>query len=229
MNQCKNVHVNLVLIAKAPRPGYVKTRLHTSFSHRQASDIYQQFLSRARALAETWQQNRPDIRLFLAYDPPYQPELWNNWHAWKRLPQASGNLGDRLRAVMDAISPAPADAVIFIGADAPELSLLHLDWAAENLLANHAVVVPALDGGYVLIGIHSSAQVLLTDIQWGTDKVFSKTQEIARAAGLTLARSLPISDVDTAEDLAGLVTRLLCSSHESDQAMAATLTNITHG
>ena len=229
MNQSKNMLITLVLIAKAPRPGYVKTRLHATFSHRQASDIYHQFLSRARALAERWQQNRGDIRLFLAYDPPDQPELWDNWHVWRRLPQASGNLGDRLRAVMDAIAPAPADAVIFIGADAPELSLQHLNWAAENLLANHAVVVPAHDGGYVLIGIHSSALVLLTDIQWGTDKVFSQTQKIARAAGLTLAQSLPISDVDTAEDLAGLVGRLLCSSDESDQAMAATLTNITNG
>ena len=229
MSKSENPLITLVLIAKAPRPGHVKTRLHTSFSHRQASDIYQQFLSRARALAERWQQNCPDIRLFLAYDPPDQPEFWNHWHAWKRLPQSSGTLGDRLLAVIDAITLAPADAVIFIGADAPELSLQHLDWAAENLLANHAVVVPALDGGYVLIGIHSSSRVLLTNIPWGTDKVFSKTQEIARAAGLTLAQSLPISDVDTADDLAGLVARLLCSSHESDRAMALALMSITNG
>ncbi len=227
MNQSEKNHINLVLMAKAPRPGYVKTRLHAIFSHQQACDIYQRFLSRVRALSETWQQSRANIDLFIAYDPPDQPECWKNWHGWKKLPQSSGNLGDRLLAAFASIAPDPADPVIFIGADAPELSMHHLDWAADNLLTGQAAVVPAHDGGYVLIGVHSSALRLFADIEWGTDKVMSKTMEIAHAAGVSLVQSLPVSDIDTAEDLASLLDRLLCSSDADDQALADTLVKIT--
>jgi len=227
MNKSECLHVNLTLVAKAPRAGYVKTRLQKSFSPQQACDIYSCLLSRARALAESWQQTRPDIRLILAFDPPDLPQLWDTWSAWSKLPQISGDLGDRLRAVVASGTPEGRSAFIFIGADAPELSCQNLDWAKDNLLYHDAVMIPSNDGGYVLLGLHASATALLTGINWGTDQVRWQTQEIARNAGLKLADTTPISDIDFAEDIAELISRLLCSSDAHDKALAAALLKIT--
>ncbi len=228
MNTSEYLHINLALVAKAPRAGYVKTRLQKDFSPDQAGDIYRCFLSRARALAESWQQTGPDIRLILAFDPPDKPHLWDTWNAWTLQPQSAGDLGDRLQNVVAYAAPEERSATIFIGADAPELSRHHLDFARENLLNHDAVMVPAFDGGYVLLGLHARAKVLLNGINWGTDEVCRQTQDIARQAGLKLADTAPISDVDTAEDVADLIRRLLCSSDENNKALAAALLKITH-
>jgi rSAM/selenodomain-associated transferase 1 len=229
MNHSENSRINLVLMAKAPRPGCVKTRLQKAFSPQQACDIYAQFLVRVKALAESWQTGRANLRRFIAYDPPDQPKFWHNWPEWTKLPQSTGDLGSRMLAVIQTIAPGPSDAIIFIGADAPELSLSQLDWALEQLVSNDAVVIPADDGGYVLIGMHASAQTLLMGIPWSTECVLAQTRKNADAAGLKLTQCAPMSDVDTAEDLAGLIARLLCSSDESDKAMAGTLKNIVTG
>lgn len=226
MNQREHRKVYLVLMAKAPRPGYVKTRLHGRFSHRQACDIYSHFLLRARNLAETWQRNAEDVHLILAYDPPDQPILWIDWRAWTKLPQCGASLGDRLLAVTGSLALASGDAAIFIGADAPELTVRHLDWAGENLASKDAAIVPAHDGGYVLIGLRPSAVLLFNGIDWGTDKVAMQTRAIARSADLDIGESAPVPDIDTAEDVAGLITRLLCSSNASDRALASGLLEI---
>ena len=228
MNLNEDVHINLALMAKAPRAGYVKTRLYKDFSPDQARDIYRCLLCRARAVAESWRQTGPDIRLILAFDPPDKPQLWDTWNAWNRRPQSAGDLGDRLQSVMAYAAPEGRSAIIFIGADAPELSLHHLDFARENLLNHDAVMVPSFDGGYVLLGLHARANVLLRGINWGTDRVRGQTQEIARKAGLKLADTTPISDVDTAEDVADLIRRMLCSPDENNKALAAALLKITH-
>ena len=228
MNQSEYLHINLALVAKAPRAGYVKTRLQKDFSPDQAGDIYHCLLCRARALAESWRQTGPDIRLMLAFDPPDKPQLWDTWNAWTRQPQSAGDLGDRLQSVVACAAPEGRSAIIFIGADAPELSLHHLDWARENLLNHDAVMVPSHDGGYVLLGLHARANVLLKGINWGTDQVCRQTQETARQAGLKLADTTPISDVDTAEDVAELIGRLLCSPDGNNKALAAALLKITH-
>ena len=228
MNQSEELHINLALMAKAPRAGYVKTRLHQDFSPDQAGDIYRCLLCRARALAESWRQTGLDIRLILAFDPPDKPQLWDTWNAWTRQPQSAGDLGDRLQSVMAYAELEERSAVIFVGADAPELSLHHLDWARENLLSHDAVMVPSHDGGYVLLGLHARANVLLRGINWGTDQVCGQTREIARQAGLKLADTTPISDVDTADDVADLIRRLLCSPDENNKALAAALQKITN-
>lgn len=228
MNIHKDMHINLALMAKAPRAGYVKTRLHKDFSPEQACDIYRCFLSRAGALAESWQLTRPDIHLILAFDPPDKPHLWDAWNAWTRQPQSAGDLGDRLQSVVAYADSEAQSAVMFIGADAPELSGEHLDFARENLLTHDAVMVPAFDGGYVLLGLHGRAKVLLNGINWGTDQVSAQTREIARHAGLKLAETPPISDVDTAGDVAELIGRLLSSPDENNNALAAALLKITN-
>lgn len=228
MNNHKSLHINLALMAKAPRAGYVKTRLHKAFSPEQACDIYRCFLGRAGALAESWQQIRPNIHLILAFDPPDKPHLWDAWNAWNRQAQSPGDLGDRLQSVVAYAESEEPSAVIFIGADAPELSVEHLDFAREKLLNHDAVMVPAFDGGYVLLGLHSRAKVLLNGINWGTDEVCGQTREIARQAGLKLAETPPISDVDTADDVAELIDRLLSLPDENNNALATALLKITH-
>ncbi len=226
MKRPKRRNVYLVLMAKAPRCGYVKTRLHGEFSQQQACAMYRHFLLRSRSVAETWQRGTEDIHLILAYDPPDQPLLWTDWRAWTKLPQCGVSLGDRLLAVTKSLAFTSGDAIIFIGADAPELTGCHLDWAGETLVSKDAAMVPAHDGGYVLIGLRSSAVALFNGIDWGTDKVAMQTRAIARNAGLEIAESAPVPDIDTADDVAELITRLLCSSNAGDRVLACELLEI---
>jgi rSAM/selenodomain-associated transferase 1 len=227
VNQTQHrLNITLALVVKAPRSGYVKTRLHAHYLPRQACSIYRQFLDRARLLAETWRGRHPDIKLLLAYDPPDQRQFWDHWLQWDKQPQSAGNLGDRLRSVINALSMKSDDAVIFIGADAPELTGQHLDWAVSNLASHDAVMIPATDGGYVLIGLRPQAGALLENITWGTEKVAAETRGMALHAHLKLAESSAVPDVDTASDITALRTRLLCSLDESDRLLACTLSEI---
>ena len=101
-------------------------------------------------------------------------------------------------------SLAGAPRVLFIGTDCPALTAADLRAAADALAANDAVLIPAEDGGYVLLGLNRWDAQLFTDIEWGSDQVLSVTR--ARLATLNWRwRELPaLWDVDRPEDYSRL-------------------------
>jgi rSAM/selenodomain-associated transferase 1 len=110
-------------------------------------------------------------------------------------PQAAGDLGRRMLAAMQE------GPTLLIGTDCPALTPAHLQDAASALDGHDVVLVPAEDGGYVLIGSNAPQPGLFEDIAWSTAAVTAQTRARAATAGVRLALLAPLWDVDTEADL----------------------------
>jgi len=121
------------------------------------------------------------------------------------VPQASGDLGDRMPALMRTALSRGATAVLVVGSDLPDLSSEPLRDAVRVLQDEpHAVVLgPATDGGYYLVGA-THVPDIFTGIDWGTAAVLEQTETALARAGLVGRRVATQSDVDLPMDL-GLV------------------------
>jgi uncharacterized protein len=116
-------------------------------------------------------------------------------------PQPEGDLGARMCAATAACN-GPA---LVIGTDCPALTEVHIRGAANALRDDADVIlIPAEDGGYVLIGTRKAHPALFADIHWGTKTVLAETRARIIGLRLVLAERPPLWDVDTENDIARL-------------------------
>ena len=118
------------------------------------------------------------------------------------MPQADGDLGARMQATMATMFEGGATAVALIGSDVPHIAPATIAEAFDVLGRDREALVlgPATDGGYYLIGARRVPPVF-TGVEWGSGRVLARTVEAAAAAGFRVHELLPLSDVDTADDL----------------------------
>lgn len=193
----------LQIFAKSPLPGLVKTRLAASIGAEEAAAVYRDLLVRTLGTAANARRAGIVGAVELWVAPEADPGPLAAWA--ERLgialhPQHGADLGARmrhaLRASLDASRPA-----LLIGTDAPDLDLAYLAEAAAALQSHDAVVGPAEDGGYVLIGLARDADAF-TGVAWSTPAVMAQTRSLLTTAGVTWKELAPLWDVDTADDLA---------------------------
>jgi len=194
----------LVLMAKAPIPGEVKTRLIGPLSPDEAAELYINFLSDTFALMEDVQAERENLSLVLSYTPDGQEEAFEAVERQGSLmiSQHGNDLGERLYHCFADLFESGFDSVIVIGGDSPTVPMDFL-MDAFNLLENPQdfVLGPAEDEGYYLIGLRSLDRRIFEDIPWGSSGVLTATRERAVEQGLNL-RLLPVwYDVDSPQDL----------------------------
>jgi rSAM/selenodomain-associated transferase 1 len=186
-------------MAKAPRPGQVKTRLCPPLGPRDAAA-----LSRAFLLDRIEQVRGLGARLAIAYAPAdAQPVFRALAPGFELIPQRGPDLGARMSAAIEDLVAAGAAGAILVGTDSPTLPTEYLAEAAGRLAASDADLVlgPSEDGGYYLIGLRAPRPELFREIAWSTPAVLPETIHRARALGLRTA-SLPAwFDVDTGDDL----------------------------
>lgn len=192
----------LIVFAKAPIPGAVKTRLASVIGPERAARVYTDLVATTLAHAHSAWRTGVVSRIELWGSPDCESSFLRgvaSAFGASRHRQCEGDLGERMaHAMTEGLQRAPA--VLLIGTDCPLLDALRLA-AARALLAGHdAVLGPAEDGGYVLVG--ASRQVPFTSVRWSTPHAFADT-----AAGFTRAGIrfdvLPVSwDVDDAAGLA---------------------------
>ncbi len=116
--------------------------------------------------------------------------------------QGEGDLGARMHRALSLAFSRGAKAAAILGADAPTLPRALVEDAFAHLSGGaDAVVVPAHDGGYALVGASHPVPVLFDGIPWGTALVLDTTRRFAAASGLVLAETAPWSDVDVEDDL----------------------------
>jgi rSAM/selenodomain-associated transferase 1 len=187
--------IEIAVLAKAPIPGLAKTRLIPSIGAHAAAVLQERLTE--RTLSTALAAGLGAIRLWCAPDcaHPSFRDLAARF-AIALAPQPPGGLGARMLAAM---RPGPA---LVIGTDCPALTPAHLRDAAHALHENDAVLIPAEDGGYVLIGANAAQPALFADIAWGTSRVTAQTRARADACGLRLHLMPPLWDVDTEDDLA---------------------------
>lgn len=190
--------LRVLVFAKAPRPGRVKTRLAPRLGARGAAWLYRRLLrgvlARAARLAPLELWGAPDAR------HPALRACVRDFGARPRR-QAGADLGRRMDLALRCALADAAGAVV-IGADC--VSLTHDDLrAALAALAGgrDAVLVPAEDGGYVLLGLRRPCTALFRGVAWGSARVAAQTRRRLRRAGLDWVELPPGWDLDRPADL----------------------------
>jgi rSAM/selenodomain-associated transferase 1 len=116
-------------------------------------------------------------------------------------PQQGATLGERMAAICESGFRQGYRKVILVGSDAPTLSTAHIREVVRQLDDHDAVIVPALDGGYVLLGLTRQIDSLFEDMPWGGNRVLSLSVQRLRAAGARYALLEAVPDIDRPEDL----------------------------
>jgi rSAM/selenodomain-associated transferase 1 len=186
---------HLVIMAKSPNLGRVKRRLGRDVGDVAAARFYRTCLSHtALRLAQDrrW-------RTVIAVDPDRDvtTPFWPSRRRIARLPQGKGDLGRRMQRLFAALPPGPA---IIVGSDIPAIRPHHIAEAFRRLGGADAVLGPAPDGGYWLIGLKRSPRVLrpFAAVRWSSAYALADT--VANLDGKRVAFAATLSDVDIAED-----------------------------
>lgn len=166
-----SLQCHLVIMAKAPRMGRVKTRLAKDIGTVAAWSFYRHTLSRiARPL-----HRDPRWSTWLCVSPDGSATLDNIWPIEaRRFKQGGGDLGMRMERAMKALPPGP---VVLIGADIPDIKPRHVA-RAFGMLGSHDVVFgPAADGGYWLVGQRRRPRflTLFPDVRWSSPHTLADT------------------------------------------------------
>lgn len=190
--------VGVAILARAPIPGAAKTRLIPALGAEGAARLQRWMLQRTVAMALV--ADVGPVSLWCAGDPAH-PDF-AVCRAFGRVdlhPQAEGDLGERMLAAV-ASSPTPAGTLV-IGTDCPALGAAQLRESARALGGNDAVVIPAEDGGYVLIGMKTPAPEAFAGVDWGSARVMAQTRQRLAALGWRWHEADPLWDVDLPQDL----------------------------
>ena len=190
----------LIIFAKAPVPGYVKTRLVPGVSPNKAASIYKRLLSRTLNLAN--QTDFSSIQVWV--DGDIQHEFFKNMkkrYGYKLSHQTGRDLGVRMSNAFRAVLRNYSQALL-IGGDCVNLRLSDLRQARSYLEYGHDVVLgPAADGGYYLIGLRENNPRLFQNIKWGNEIVTKQTLSRINAQNLKLALLPQRNDLDESKDL----------------------------
>lgn len=195
--------VAIAVLAKAPIPGLTKTRLIPYLGAAGAAAL-QAWLLR-RTVATALEADLGPVTLWCTPDtthPDFIDLAADGRLGLRRQP--AGDLGARMhRALAESLAPA---GTLVIGTDCPALGPSHLQQAAAALATHQAVVTPAEDGGYVLIGMCRSNARVFDGVAWGSEQVIGQTRARLREIGWFWKEFAPLWDVDRNEDIERLVS-----------------------
>ena len=214
----KNQETCILLFVKYPEKGKVKLRLSMDIKEDIVAELYRCFV---HDTLETVQ--KIDTHLFICYSPADALKKFQRWLGSNRqfLPQTDGDLGDRMKQCFSTVFAQGFRYAILMGSDSPDLPEEYLAEAFSLLKTKDVVLGPAVDGGYYLIGLHTTTFTpsLFQDIPWGTHSVFQETLLKIQQAHQTVGLLPTWSDVDTITDLKNLVIRSNNTSFKTSQTM----------
>lgn len=206
----------LVMMAKHPQPGLVKTRLASAIGDQAAAAVARTMIDHLLAeLGECGDHRIVAASPADAIDPMRLSFPAKTADRWEWRDQGEGDLGARMErqfcaAMSDDGHPSgPADSVVMIGSDTPTVSAADIEEVFEYLETHHMVIGPAVDGGYWLIGFSGPwsdlYQSLFRDMTWSDSNVLEESIRRAEWAGLSIACLEDREDVDTIETLERLI------------------------
>jgi rSAM/selenodomain-associated transferase 1 len=202
MNSVAPAAPHLLIFAREPELGRVKTRLAAGIGAAAALAVYRELLALTAAAVAAAQV---PATVWLAAAPanadPHQPRP-----EWPGLPwcvqPTTDSLGARMAQAFAEAFGAGAGRVVIIGTDCPGLSAELLRQAFDQLLQHDLVIGPADDGGYYLLGMNQLHPELFDGKEWSTATVLPATLADAVRLGLRVAQLSTLHDVDSAQDLA---------------------------
>lgn len=202
----------LIIFAKEPQRGKVKTRMLSYLSHNKCLGLYKALLRDSIDIAKKVKVGKK----VLAYhagkgDPSYLSRIRRDFILYR---QKGRNLGEKMHnAFLYEESKAGAKTII-IGSDSPTLPPSYIELAFRMLDKKDVVLGPSSDGGYYLVGLKRPCSALFKGIKWSTDTVFSETAKRARRLHRSIGMLKIVYDIDSPGDLALLRSELRQQKHK---------------
>jgi rSAM/selenodomain-associated transferase 1 len=224
----KNQKLLLVVVAKAPVPGEVKTRLSPEFTTQEATNLYRCFIQdRIKEIGTL-----AGVELAISYTPENSEKYFakfmsNGFHLF---PQRGKDLGERLSNIFVDKLAGEYDAVSIIDSDTPDLPRSIVQQSFQLLIADRADAVfgPCYDGGYYLVGMRQPHPELFQKIPWSTENVLPRTLEKAHSLGLQTKLLPRWNDLDTFQDLLEYYQEHQKKPFEADGAGMQTFTFLSN-
>ena len=188
----------VLVFAKAPRPGEVKTRLATDLGDAAATRLYR---TMGRTVVDGLRGGAFRIHVcFSPGDARGEMEAWLGTDELEFQPQVSGDLGQRMEMAAEEAFRTTS-RVCMVGTDTPDLDRRVVEEALAKLEEADMVVGPARDGGYYLLALNRLEPSLFRDVPWSTAQVLETTLARANTAGLTVHTLAMRVDVDRITDV----------------------------
>jgi rSAM/selenodomain-associated transferase 1 len=210
----------VIVFAKAPVPGEVKTRLIPRLGADGAARMHAALIERSLETARTAGLGSVELCCAPHADHQFFAACAERFGV-ALTAQVAGDLGARMSAAFDRVVP-DAGPVLLMGTDCPALTPEHLREAADALAAGYdAALGPAEDGGYVLVGLVRSSPRVFEGIEWGGSSVLRDTRARLARLGWRWHELAALWDVDRPTDLARLVDHIEEGTRYIEAAMHA--------
>lgn len=190
--------LRIVILAKAPKAGWAKTRLVPALGELGAAALARRLLQ--HTITQAIHANVGSVELCMT---PFHDIAWRDIRVPKgitRSDQGDGDLGERLSRAGKRVTDS-GEAVLLIGTDCPTLDAAQLQQVAQAMNEADAVLVPAADGGYTALGLNRFHPLLFSNITWSTDSVAFETLCRLGQLGWSVRQLPMLHDIDEPDDL----------------------------
>ena len=201
----KNRDRLLLVFIKNLEPGKVKTRLAKTLGNRKALDIYKKLLEHTCKVAA---EAECDRQLWYAWYLPEENICNKEQDDFASFVQKGNGLGERMGFAFKKAFEDQYKRVVIIGSDCAQLQAKHIHAAFDVLENKDAVIGPADDGGYYLLGMNTYIPQIFKNINWSTATVLQETKEKLKKLEYEFRQLEALNDVDTEEDLNNMADRL---------------------
>jgi rSAM/selenodomain-associated transferase 1 len=219
-----NIKKTVLVFIKSPDEEKVKSRLASVIGEEKAIILYKSFIL---DIIETIQRGNYPLKIY--FHPPDSGDALKSWmgNNCDYLPQRGDDLGERMKNAFIQSFSEGLEKVLLIGSDIPDLKLTVVNEAFESLNDHDAVIGPASDGGYYLIGFKKSTFLpdIFNGIPWGGDSVFLKTMEVFNRTGWVVHILPEWRDVDTMDDLRSLFAMNIDTGFRNSRTMSYIMKN----
>lgn len=195
----------IIIFMRYPETGKVKSRLAAAVSPEEASAVYEKLVRRTLGTAAEAGRTRPGTEIYLCFTPSdKEADVRAAFPGpWKFFPQEGSHLGERMdRAMRRVLSAGRPCRVVLAGTDLADIQAGDFQTALKILDSGQAVLGPARDGGFYLIGLDRPSPSAFRPESWGTAGIFSRTRGLLETDGFSVQTLDCRRDVDRREDLA---------------------------
>ena len=196
----KQNSASLIIFARYPESGRVKTRLAKTIGAEKATEFYR--LCAEHLFRET-EKLPPGIKRYIYFDGKENEYRLQDWAGagFDYIVQASGSLGHRLENAFSTQFTRGAGKVLIVASDVPDISSSIIVEAFRSLDNHEIVIGPCHDGGYYLIGMKKLHRDIFNGIPWSTSQVYTHTLANIKKLDISLCQLPSLYDIDTEEDL----------------------------
>lgn len=213
----------IIIFAKYPKHGNVKTRLAKTLGEAFATNFYVRCSE--HTFKECLKLSKHSVSFLFYPDKEHSLELksWAGKNFIYKI-QDGKDLGARMRNAFTEVFKNNFEKVLIVGTDIPDLSSGLINQALSELDKNEIVIGPSTDGGYYLLGMKKFHPDLFNNIQWSSEEVLNKTLNIINQLDLNFNLLPKLMDIDTEEDLKGWYSKMnVKNSHPVKEFIRLTL------